>query len=104
MMKILLSGKKGFYFPEIFLYSLDGGITKNRQLCIDEVTQVLYECYGENYGLSIDECKNIYLRKITPKLYSKILSNITNKKILDSLTYCYEVVQTSENSLEKNVN
>jgi len=97
MMKMLLAGKKGYYFPESFIYSLDGGITRDRQLCIDEVSQVLYECYGKEYGLTLKECNSIYLRKITPELFSKILSQVTNPLIVCSLTYCYKEVQPVEN-------
>lgn len=101
MMKMILGGKKRHYFPEIFLYSLDGGITKDRQLCINEVKQVIYECYGQKYGLTIEECKAIYLRKITPKLFSKILSNINDQQIIASLSYCYNEIQPSEKIKEK---
>lgn len=90
MMQMLLSGKRGYYFPENFIYTLDGGITSDRQTCIDEVSLVLYEVYGKQYNLTLNECKNIYLRTISPELYSKILSNISNEKIKESLTHCYE--------------
>ena len=90
MLKMILAGKRGYYFPEVFIHSLDGGVTKDRQKCIDEVTQVLFECYGEKYGLTIDDCEHIYRRTIPPELFSKILLNIKNRKIVDSLTYCYE--------------
>jgi glycosyltransferase involved in cell wall biosynthesis len=96
MMKMLLAGKKGHYFPEVFIYSLEGGITKDRDLCIQEVSQVLYECYGQKYGLTLEDCRNIYLRRINPKLFSKLLSNIKDKKIIDSLTYCYKEIQPAE--------
>jgi hypothetical protein len=101
-MKILLAGKKGYYFPEVLIYTLDGGITKDRDLCIQEVSQVLYEGYGKKYKLTFEDCKNIYLRKISAKLYSKILNKIDNKMILDSLIYCYKVVQPSENAKNDN--
>lgn len=89
MMQMLLAGKRGYYFPEIFICSLDGGITSDRQRCIDEVTRVLYEVYGEKYHLTLRDCQNIYLRKLSPQLFSKIKSNVKNEKILQSLTYCY---------------
>jgi glycosyltransferase involved in cell wall biosynthesis len=89
MMKMLLKGKKGHYFPEVFICSLDGGITRDRQKCIDEVTLALYEVYGKEYGLTMGDCKNIYLRKISPELYSKICANVNNNQIRNSLDYCY---------------
>lgn len=89
MMQMLLAGKKGHLFPEIFICSLDGGITSDRKKCIEEVTQVLYEVYGEKYGLSLGDCQNIYLRKISSKLFDKINSNIKNNQIKNSLAYCY---------------
>jgi phosphoribosylaminoimidazole-succinocarboxamide synthase len=79
---------RGYYFPEIFIVSLDGGITADRHLCIEEVSQVLYEVYGEKYGFTIQDCKNIYLQKISPELISKININIPEKMIVDSLNYC----------------
>jgi glycosyltransferase involved in cell wall biosynthesis len=90
MMQMILSGKKGFYFPENFIYTLDGGITQDRQKCIDEVSSVLYEVYGKRYNLTLEECRKTYLRTISPTLYRKILSNISNEKIKQSLKYCYE--------------
>jgi glycosyltransferase involved in cell wall biosynthesis len=106
MMKIILEGKKGYYFPEVLIYTLDGGITRDRELCIKEVSQVLYECYGKKYKLTVKDCNDIYLRRITPILFSKLLSNIKNKKIIDSLTYCYKKVQPTEENIQniKNVN
>jgi glycosyltransferase involved in cell wall biosynthesis len=95
-MQVLLAGKRGHYFHEIFIHSLDGGITADRQKCIDEVSQAIYGVYGGKYGLTLEECRQIYLRKITPELYSKILKNVKNKKIVDSLTYCYKVIQPKE--------
>lgn len=90
MLKMILAGKKGHYFPESLIYSLDGGITMDRQTCINEVTQVLFECYGEKYGLTIDDCNHIYQRTISPDLFSKIISNVKDEKILESLKYGYE--------------
>lgn len=90
MLKMILAGKRGHYFPESLIYSLDGGITIDRQTCIDEVTQVLYECYGERYGLTVDDCRNIYTRTISPELFSKICTEVKNTKILESIRYGYE--------------
>lgn len=96
MLNMLLAGKKGYYFPEVFIYSLDGGITKDRQKCITEVTQVLFECYGEKYGLTLDDCKNIYQKTISPDLFSKIISNVKDRRILESLRYCYEYEKVAQ--------
>lgn len=90
MLQMLLAGKKGYYLPKVVVYSLDGRASSNREKCIKEVTQVLYECYGQQYGLTLDDCQNIYLRKVSDKLLSKIVSQISNKKIVKSLKYCYE--------------
>lgn len=90
VLQMLLAGKKGYYLPKVVVYSLDGGASSNREKCIEEVTQVLYECYGQKYGLTLDDCQNIYLRKISDELLSKIVSQISNKKIVKSLKYCYE--------------
>ena len=90
MLKMILAGKKGCYFPESLIYSLDGGITMDRQTCINEVTQVLFESYGEKYGLTIDDCNHIYQRTISPDLFLKIISNVKDEKILESLKYGYE--------------
>ncbi len=90
MLKMILAGKKGCYIPEVFICSLDGGITKDRQKCIEEVTKVIFECYGEEYDLTMEDCQNIYLRKISDALFSKITTNVKNEKIINSLTYCYE--------------
>lgn len=90
ILQMLLAGKRGYYLPKTVVCSLDGGASSNREKCIEEVTQVLYECYGQQYGLTLDDCHNIYLRKISDELLSKITSQIPNKKIVESLKYCYE--------------
>lgn len=88
-LQILLTGKKGYYIPETVLYSLDGGVSSNREKCIQEVSQVIFDTYGYQNNLTIGDCSAIYQRMITPDLYSKILSNIKDQKILDSLKICY---------------
>jgi phosphoribosylaminoimidazole-succinocarboxamide synthase len=93
MLKILLSGKRGFYFDKVFICSLDGGITKDRQKCIDEVSEVIYEIYGKESSLTLDECKQIYLRNITDALLAKILANVKNERIKESLIYCHDKTQ-----------
>lgn len=95
MLKMILAGKRGYYMSRILIYSLDGGITLDRQKCIREVTQVLHECYGKRYGLDINECRDIYVREISPSLFSKITSNVTDKKIRNSLMHCYDQHQSN---------
>lgn len=90
MLQMILADKKGYYFPESLIYSLDGGITMDRQKCINEVTEVLYDCYGKKYSLSLQDCEDIYKKTISPELFSKILSNVKDEIILNSLKYCYE--------------
>ena len=90
VMKMILSGKKWHYFDETVLCSLDGWASSNREKCIQEVSRVIYENYGKTNDLSIDDCKTIYLRKISSSLYDKILANINDQKILDSLKICYQ--------------
>src|SRR3989344_898640 len=93
MMQMLLAGKRGHYFAQSCIYSLDGGITSDRERCISEVSEVLYDVYGKKYDLSLDDCRQIYTRRISPTLFEKIKENVSNKLILDSLTYCYKIVQ-----------
>lgn len=87
VLKMLLAGKKGYYLPEIFVCSLDRGISSNREKCIKEVSQVIYESYGKKYHLTKEDCKNIYLRKMSLSLFFKILFFIKNNKIKNSLIY-----------------
>ncbi|MCK4918720.1 MAG: glycosyltransferase [Candidatus Pacebacteria bacterium] len=89
VLQMLLAGKKGYYFPETVLCSLDGGVSSNREKCVQEVSRVIYETYGQQNRLMLNDCKAIYLKKISQKLHSKILTNIKNKKIIDSLEICY---------------
>lgn len=89
-LQMLLAGKKGHYFPETVLCSLDGGISSNKEKCIQEASRVLYETYGQGNNLAPADCKAIYLRKISSSLHSKILANIKNQRILDSLEICYK--------------
>ncbi len=90
MLKMIMVDKKGYYFPEVFICSLDGGITKDRQKCIDEVTQVLFECYGEKYGLTLADCENIYRKNISSDLLAKVVSQVNDSRIVESIKYCYE--------------
>jgi glycosyltransferase involved in cell wall biosynthesis len=96
VVNMLLSNKKGFYFPRLIICSLDGGVSSNRQKCIEEVSKILFESYGMKYNLSLDECQKIYLRKISFSLLTKIIFKVKNWKIKKSLIYCY-FVQINEN-------
>ena len=90
VLQMLLSGKRGYYFPETVLCSLDGGASSNRERCIQEVSRALYETYGQDNGLTIKDCMAIYQRKISPAIWSKISSNVKDERILDSLELCYK--------------
>ena len=92
VLKTLLADKKGHHFSQTVLYSLDGGISSNRRKCVKEVSQVLYECYGKKSSLTLNNCRSIYMGKVSPSLYSKILLNIKDKKIIKSLTYQYRLL------------
>lgn len=89
VMKMILANKKGFRFSQITLCSLDGGISSDRSKCIEEVSIILFETYGNKYKLTLEECKAIYLRKISFKLLFKVLRKVKNWKIKSSLIYCY---------------
>lgn len=94
VLQMLLADKKGYHFSETVLCSLDGGVSSDREKCTQEVSRVIFEIYGQNNSLSLNDCKAIYLREITPSLYSKILKNVKNLKILDSLRICYQQSKT----------
>jgi hypothetical protein len=96
VINMLLLNKKGFYLPRLIICSLDGGASSNREKCIEEVSEILFESYGKIYDLNLDECQKIYLRKISFSLLIRILFNIKNWKIKKSLIYCY-FVQIKEN-------
>lgn len=90
VLQMVLAERKGHYFPETVLCSLDGGASSNREKCIQEVSRVIYETYGHQNGLMPNDCRAIYQRKISPELHSKILANIRDKMIIDSLEICYQ--------------
>lgn len=90
-LEMLLSDKKGYYFPRVFVCSLDGGVSSNREKCIEEVSRVLYESYGKECGLILKDCKDIYLRKRSVLLISKVLSQIKDNKIKDSIFYGFGI-------------
>ena len=90
MIKMLLAGKRGCYLPRTVLCSLDGGISSDRGRCVSEVSRVLFETYGADSGLSMEECRQIYLRNISAELYAKIRSRIRDRRIVESLEYCRE--------------
>ncbi len=89
VLQMLLAKRKGHHITETVLCSLDGGISSDREKCIQEVSHVIYETYGQQNGLTLNDCATIYQRVISPKLYYKILTNIKDKKIVDSLKICY---------------
>jgi len=91
MMKMLLGGRKGYYIPEVFIHSLDGGISSSRAKVISEVSRVIFESYGMQYGLTELDCQDIYLRQISPGLHRKINTNVSDERIKSSLQYCYEL-------------
>lgn len=91
VMQMLIAGKKGLHIPETVLFSLDGGLTSDRALCIREVSRALHEVYGARYGLSRNECQQIYERKITHELHSKIQDSVADPLIAESLKICYEL-------------
>ncbi len=89
ILKMLLSNKKGVHIPEVVLCSLGGGISSNRDLCIEEVSNVLYESYGKEFRLTITDCKDIYLQELSLWSLLKILFLIKNDKIRKSLIFGY---------------
>jgi glycosyltransferase involved in cell wall biosynthesis len=86
VLRMLLEGKKGVYIPKTYIRSLDGGISSDRETCIKEVPEVIYERYGKNFGLSREDCRAIYLRKPSFNLLFKIL-RIQDQAIRKSLFY-----------------
>ncbi len=89
-MMLLLMGKRGIHIPKVFVCSLDGGVSSDRERCITEVSRALYECYGREYRLTLGNCKDIYTKVMSPFLFLKILLTIKNKIIRDSLVYGYK--------------
>jgi glycosyltransferase len=90
VLQMLIARKRGHYFSKTVLCSLDGGMSSNRKKCIQEISKILFEVYGKKNNLTLDDCRAIYLRKIDSKLHSKILTNVKDKKILNSLEKCYQ--------------
>lgn len=90
VLQMLIAGRKGYHFSETVLCSLDGGASSNREKCIQEVSQAIFETYGHRNGLTHDDCGAIYRRMISPELNSKILSNVREQRIIDSLEICYQ--------------
>ena len=87
MLRMILSGKRGYHFDKVFIHSLDGGITSDRQKCIDEVSDVIFEVYGKESNLTLDDCRHIYTRDIFTQLLTKILANVKNEQIIGSIKY-----------------
>lgn len=90
---MLMAGKKGIHIPKVVLCSRDGGVSSDRKECIEEVTRVLFEAYGQDSGLTLSDCTDIYKRKISLELFEKISKKITNEKVLSSLEVCYQLSQ-----------
>lgn len=86
VLKMLLADKRGLYIPKVYIRSLDGGISSNREKCIEEVSDVIYRRYGRNLGLSREDCRDIYLRKISFGFLLRIF-RIRDRRIRRSLFY-----------------
>jgi glycosyltransferase involved in cell wall biosynthesis len=91
VLSMLQAAYRGFHLPKIVLHSRAGGVSANRQQCIEEVRRVLYESYGQRYNLTHKDCEEIYTQTITPQLMQKIRTCITEPQILDSLELCYQL-------------
>ena len=89
VLSMLLKGKRGEYIPEVFVQSLDGGMSSNRKKCIEEVSSILFDSYGKKYGLTLEDCRIIYIRNMSIKLLMKILFQVRHWKIKKSLIYSY---------------
>lgn len=89
ILKMLLANKNGVYLSKVFICSLDGGASANKQRCIEEVSRIIFEVYGRQFKLTPNECQEIYLRKISFCLLFKIMINVKNNKIKKSLLYCF---------------
>jgi glycosyltransferase involved in cell wall biosynthesis len=89
VLKMLMARKTGFHIPKIFIHSRDGGLSSNKKLCRVEVPQIIYNIYGKRYGLTLEECREIYTGKNMIALLPKILFKIKDAKIRDSLLYSY---------------
>lgn len=93
VIEMLMRGKKGRHFTDIVLRSRSGGLSSNREKCIQEVSRVLYECYGNAYNLTIEDCVSIYTQNISADLFTKIQKYIQDPLIVSSLRICYEQSQ-----------
>lgn len=89
ILKMLLAGKVGVHIPKVYIRSLDGGISSNREKCVEEIPNVIYERYGRILSLSREDCKDIYLRKPSFGLLLKILC-IQDRRIRNSLLYGFK--------------
>lgn len=90
VLKMLFADLKGIYIPKVYVCSLDGGVSSDRFKCIEEVSSVLRESYGKDYRLSLENCKMIYLRKISLPLLLKIVFRVKDTRIKKSLFYCFK--------------
>lgn len=70
---------------------MDGGVSSNREKCIEEVSNILHEMYGKNYNLSLNDCKSLYTWKISFFSFLTTLFKVKNWKIRNSLIHGYRI-------------
>jgi hypothetical protein len=87
VLKLILAWIKGKHIDTIAINSLDWWLSSNRELCINEVSFLLYEIYWKSYNLTLEDCRLIYLREFSQDLVKKLKNNISNTLILESLLY-----------------
>jgi glycosyltransferase involved in cell wall biosynthesis len=91
VLKVLAAGKKGFHLQKTVLCSLGGGASSDRRKCVEEVARILHEAYGREAGLSLGDCRDIYLWKISGALLAKIEANVKDVGIIKSLRRCHDL-------------
>lgn len=89
MLQLVVKKKKAVYLPEPIVTFRMGGIS-----AVEDVQEVFasyfYDCIGKEYGMSFDECKNLWLLKCIDEcdiLYN--LSILCKLKRTDWRTYFY---------------
>lgn len=85
MLEMLLAWKKWFYFDKLVLKSLDWWASSDREKCIEEVSDVIFNTYWGKFWLTREDCIKIYKQEISFDLKMNILNNVKNEKILNSL-------------------
>jgi len=86
VLKLMLGRYTGQYLPGKFVTYRAGGASFSTNNLSDERSKIIYETYGREEGLTLEDCKAILAKEIGPE-YFKIITKIQKSDVKKSLKH-----------------